>query len=55
MEVLAAWLWNERFWFPANVTWADLERETDGYRAVHLLAALPLAAGLLVLRHFFER
>ncbi|XP_015687340.1 ceramide synthase 5 [Protobothrops mucrosquamatus] len=55
MEVLAAWLWNERFWFPANVTWADLERENDGYRAVHLLAALPLAAGLLVLRHFFER
>ncbi|XP_032065220.1 ceramide synthase 5 [Thamnophis elegans] len=56
MAVVAAWFWNERFWFPGNVTWADLERQTsEGYRAGHLLAAIPLAAGLLVLRHFFER
>ncbi|XP_063149696.1 ceramide synthase 5 [Candoia aspera] len=56
---MEAWLWNERFWLPVNVTWADLERETldgeAGYRAGHILAALPLAAGLCVLRHFFER
>ncbi|KAM6474407.1 ceramide synthase 5 isoform 1-T1 [Liasis olivaceus] len=57
MEVLAAWLWNERFWLPVNVTWADLEREPaeTGYRAGHVLAALPLAAGIWILRHFFER
>ncbi|XP_070596632.1 ceramide synthase 5 isoform X1 [Erythrolamprus reginae] len=56
MAVVAAWLWNERFWLPVNVTWADLERESpDGYRTGYLLAALPLAAGLLVIRHFFER
>ncbi|XP_070793918.1 ceramide synthase 5 isoform X3 [Pituophis catenifer annectens] len=56
MAVAAAWLWNERFWLPVNVTWADLERQNpEGYRAGHLVAALPLAAGLLVLRHFFER
>uniref|UniRef100_A0A8C6VSC3 Ceramide synthase 5 n=1 Tax=Naja naja TaxID=35670 RepID=A0A8C6VSC3_NAJNA len=56
MAVVLAWLWSERFWFPVNVTWADLERQTpEGYRDRHLLAAFPLAAGLLVLRHFFER
>uniref|UniRef100_A0A670ZTC5 Uncharacterized protein n=1 Tax=Pseudonaja textilis TaxID=8673 RepID=A0A670ZTC5_PSETE len=56
MAVVLAWLWNERFWFPVNVTWADLEQKTpEAYRVGHLLAAFPLAAGLLVLRHFFER
>ncbi|XP_026573183.1 ceramide synthase 5 [Pseudonaja textilis] len=55
MAVVLAWLWNERFWFPVNVTWADLEQKTpEAYRVGHLLAAFPLAAGLLVLRHFFE-
>ncbi|XP_060620015.2 ceramide synthase 5 [Anolis sagrei] len=60
----AAWLWSglwsERFWFPANVTWAALERvdggsEGSGYLARHALAAFPLAAGIFFLRHFFER
>ncbi|XP_044277955.1 ceramide synthase 5 isoform X2 [Varanus komodoensis] len=59
----AAWLWSgfwsERFWFPANVTWTDLERDgpdgESGYRSSHVLAAFPLAAGILVVRHLFER
>uniref|UniRef100_A0A8D0DZL4 Ceramide synthase 5 n=1 Tax=Salvator merianae TaxID=96440 RepID=A0A8D0DZL4_SALMN len=63
VSAAAAWLWsglwNERFWFPSNVTWADLERETpegEGYpHASHILAALPLAAGIFILRHLFER
>uniref|UniRef100_A0A8D0C1S1 Uncharacterized protein n=1 Tax=Salvator merianae TaxID=96440 RepID=A0A8D0C1S1_SALMN len=62
VSAAAAWLWsglwNERFWFPSNVTWADLERETpegEGYpHASHILAALPLAAGIFILRHLFE-
>ncbi|XP_054834985.1 ceramide synthase 5 [Eublepharis macularius] len=54
------WLWDERFWFPANVTWADLERQGAGHeggypRAVHVLGALPLAVGMLLLRRLFER
>ncbi|XP_053149960.1 ceramide synthase 5 isoform X2 [Hemicordylus capensis] len=57
--LLWGWLWNERFWFPANVTWADLEREgPDGEgsypRPVHLLVAFPLAVGFYVLRWLFE-
>ncbi|XP_034963978.2 ceramide synthase 5 [Zootoca vivipara] len=60
----AAWLWsglwNERFWFPANVSWADLEREDPGTGAVyprprHVLAAFPVAVGLFALRQLFER
>nr|XP_020639984.1 ceramide synthase 5 [Pogona vitticeps] len=60
----ASWLWsglwNERFWFPANVTWANLERDEGpeggaGYRTGHVLAAFPLAAGIFLLRHLFER
>ncbi|KAJ3603255.1 hypothetical protein NHX12_030997, partial [Muraenolepis orangiensis] len=62
---LSAWFWNERFWLPHNVTWADLLAADPpggsppgalGYpRAGHLLAALPLALGILVVRILFER
>ncbi|XP_015281110.1 PREDICTED: ceramide synthase 5 [Gekko japonicus] len=58
--VLWGWLWNERFWLPANVTWADLERESAGDgevypRAAHVLSAFPMAVVLLALRRVFER
>uniref|UniRef100_A0ACB8ELC4 Uncharacterized protein n=1 Tax=Sphaerodactylus townsendi TaxID=933632 RepID=A0ACB8ELC4_9SAUR len=57
--LLWGWFWNERFWLPANLTWADLERQgaDDGVgypRAGHVLGALPLAVGLLALRRVFE-
>ncbi|XP_028566602.1 ceramide synthase 5 isoform X2 [Podarcis muralis] len=60
----AAWLWsglwNERFWFPANVSWADLERQDPGVGEVyplprHVWAAFPGALGLFALRQLFER
>uniref|UniRef100_A0A4W5RRT4 Ceramide synthase 5 n=1 Tax=Hucho hucho TaxID=62062 RepID=A0A4W5RRT4_9TELE len=58
MAALSAWFWNERFWLPHNVTWADLADPAPGVeypKASHLLSALPLAAGIFAVRILFER
>uniref|UniRef100_A0A8C1KTE5 Ceramide synthase 5 n=1 Tax=Cyprinus carpio TaxID=7962 RepID=A0A8C1KTE5_CYPCA len=58
MAALSAWFWNERFWLPHNVTWADLADPAPGVeypKAGHLLSALPLALGIFAVRIFFER
>ncbi|XP_026022700.1 ceramide synthase 5 isoform X2 [Astatotilapia calliptera] len=58
MAGLSAWFWNERFWLPHNVTWADLENPAPGVeypKAGHLFTALPLALGIFVVRILFER
>lgn len=58
MAALSAWFWNERFWLPHNVTWADLADPAPGVeypKAGHLLAALPMAFGIFALRMLFER
>ncbi|KAI7790780.1 ceramide synthase 5 isoform X1 [Triplophysa rosa] len=58
MAALSAWFWNERFWLPHNVTWADLADPAPGLeypKAGHLLPVLPLALGIFVVRIFFER
>lgn len=58
MAALSAWFWNERFWLPHNVTWADLADPAPGVeypKAGHLLTALPLALGIFAVRIFFER
>ncbi|XP_058717118.1 ceramide synthase 5 [Poecile atricapillus] len=59
---LRAWFWNERFWLPHNVTWADLAGEAgppgSGLqypRASHVLSAFPLALGIFAVRLLFER
>ncbi|KAF4792734.1 Ceramide synthase 5 [Turdus rufiventris] len=59
---LRAWFWNERFWLPHNVTWADLAGEAgppgSGLqypRAAHVLSAFPLALGIFAVRLLFER
>ncbi|XP_029994006.1 ceramide synthase 5-like [Sphaeramia orbicularis] len=55
---MSAWIWSERFWFPENVTWVDLEHPPPGVeypRLGHILLALPLAFAVLVLRLIFER
>ncbi|KAF7655648.1 hypothetical protein LDENG_00053040 [Lucifuga dentata] len=55
---ISALFWNERFWLPGNVTWADLEHPPPGEeypRVGHLLCVLPLALGILLLRLIFER
>ena len=52
------WLWNERFWLPQNVSWANFEGQGDGYgypRARHILSVFPLAAGVFSVRLLFER
>lgn len=58
MAALSAWFWNERFWLPHNVTWADLADPAPGVeypKAGHLLSALPLALGIFAVRLIFER
>ncbi|XP_064494913.1 ceramide synthase 5 isoform X1 [Pseudopipra pipra] len=56
---LRAWFWNERFWLPHNVTWADLAGEPGSGlqypRAAHVLSAFPLALGIFAVRLLFER
>ncbi|XP_005999359.1 ceramide synthase 5 isoform X2 [Latimeria chalumnae] len=54
MAALSAWFWNERFWLPHNVTWADLSSK-ENPRAGQLFAAFPLALAILVGRLVFER
>uniref|UniRef100_A0A452H334 Uncharacterized protein n=1 Tax=Gopherus agassizii TaxID=38772 RepID=A0A452H334_9SAUR len=61
--LLSAWFWNERFWLPRNVTWADLAREPGAGggsgaqypQAGHVLSAFPLALGIFAVRLLFER
>ncbi|XP_062843202.1 ceramide synthase 5 [Trichomycterus rosablanca] len=58
MAALSAWFWNEKFWLPYNVSWADLADPAPGVeypKAGHLLSAFPLALGIFVVRIFFER
>ncbi|RXM92953.1 Ceramide synthase 6 [Acipenser ruthenus] len=58
MAALTAWFWNERFWLPHNVTWADLADPEPGVeypKAGHVLSALPLALGIFAVRILFER
>ncbi|XP_037539869.1 ceramide synthase 5 [Nematolebias whitei] len=56
---ISAWIWSERFWLPENVSWADVEHPPAGAEYPNLrrimLCALPLAAGVLLLRRLFER
>ncbi|XP_038234892.1 ceramide synthase 5 isoform X3 [Dermochelys coriacea] len=61
--LLSAWFWNERFWLPHNVTWADLAAQrgpeggtgTQYPQAGHVLSAFPLALGIFAVRLLFER
>lgn len=58
MASLSAWFWNERFWLPHNVTWADLADPAPGVeypKVGHLFSALPLALGIFAVRLIFER
>lgn len=55
---ISAWIWSETFWLPENVSWADLEHPPPGVeypRVGQMLGALPLAAGVFLLRRLFER
>ncbi|XP_042200125.1 ceramide synthase 6 isoform X2 [Callorhinchus milii] len=53
----SAWFWNERFWLPHNVTWADL-KNTEGAeypQASDLYLAFPVALAIFLVRLLFER
>uniref|UniRef100_A0AAY4DZL8 Ceramide synthase 6 n=1 Tax=Denticeps clupeoides TaxID=299321 RepID=A0AAY4DZL8_9TELE len=52
-----AWFWNERFWLPHNVTWADLKNTEDAVfpQSEDLYLAGPLAVCILLVRLLFAR
>ncbi|XP_062316649.1 ceramide synthase 2 [Osmerus eperlanus] len=57
VQSISEWLWWERLWLPANLSWSDLE-DRDGRvyaKPSHLHAALPYAFVLLIIRYLFER
>ncbi|XP_026866005.2 ceramide synthase 6 isoform X2 [Electrophorus electricus] len=57
MAGILAWFWNERFWLPHNVTWADLKNtdESTFPQAEDLYLACPLAFCVFMVRLVFER
>lgn len=57
MAGILVWFWNERFWLPHNVTWADLKNtdESTFPQAEDLYLACPLAFCMFMIRLVFER
>ncbi|XP_044922856.1 ceramide synthase 6 isoform X3 [Mustela putorius furo] len=57
MAGILAWFWNERFWLPHNVTWADLKNTEEATfpQAEDLYLAFPLAFCIFMVRLIFER
>ncbi|KAG2459665.1 CERS6 synthase, partial [Polypterus senegalus] len=57
MAGILAWFWNERFWLPHNVTWADLKNTEEATfpQAEDLYLAFPLAFCIFMIRLVFER
>ncbi|XP_063148310.1 ceramide synthase 6 [Candoia aspera] len=57
MAGILAWFWNERFWLPHNVTWADLKstEEATFPQAEDLYLVFPLAFCIFMIRMLFER
>ncbi|XP_014641503.1 PREDICTED: uncharacterized protein LOC106801532 [Ceratotherium simum simum] len=57
MAGILAWFWNERFWLPHNVTWADLKNTEEATfpQAEDLYVAFPLAFCIFMVRLIFER
>ncbi|XP_019336037.1 ceramide synthase 6 isoform X1 [Alligator mississippiensis] len=57
MAGILAWFWNERFWLPHNVTWADLKSTEEAAfpQAEELYLAFPLAFCIFMIRLVFER
>lgn len=54
---LSEWFWQERWWFPKGLGWADLE-DRDGRvyaKAQDLWVTLPIALTFLIIRQIFER
>ncbi|XP_032087428.1 ceramide synthase 6 isoform X3 [Thamnophis elegans] len=57
MAGILAWFWNERFWLPHNVTWADLKNTEEATfpQVEDLYLAFPLAFCIFMIRMLFER
>uniref|UniRef100_A0A667YBV6 Ceramide synthase 3b n=1 Tax=Myripristis murdjan TaxID=586833 RepID=A0A667YBV6_9TELE len=57
LAMVSEWLWWERLWLPANVSWSDLQDHEGRVYAKpsHLYAVVPCALCLLLVRYLFER
>lgn len=57
LQIVNEWLWWERLWLPANISWADLQdNESHVYaKGSHLYASLPCAFCMLLIRYLFVR
>ncbi|XP_062972496.1 ceramide synthase 6 isoform X2 [Elgaria multicarinata webbii] len=57
MAGILAWFWNERFWLPHNITWADLKstEEATFPQVEDLYLAFPVAFCIFMIRVVFER
>uniref|UniRef100_A0A8C6V852 Uncharacterized protein n=1 Tax=Naja naja TaxID=35670 RepID=A0A8C6V852_NAJNA len=57
MAGILAWFWNERFWLPHNVTWADLKNTEEATlpQVEDLYLVFPLAFCIFMIRILFER
>lgn len=57
MNSFLSWFWNERFWLPRNVTWADLRNTEDAVYAQpsDLWIVLPYSLLLYGIRILIER
>lgn len=57
MAGILVWFWNERFWLPHNVTWADFKNTDEATfpQAEDLYLACPLAFCIFMIRLVFER
>uniref|UniRef100_A0A8C6X145 Uncharacterized protein n=1 Tax=Naja naja TaxID=35670 RepID=A0A8C6X145_NAJNA len=56
MAGILAWFWNERFWLPHNVTWADLKNTEEATlpQVEDLYLVFPLAFCIFMIRILFE-
>ncbi|XP_030065330.1 ceramide synthase 6 isoform X2 [Microcaecilia unicolor] len=57
MAGILAWFWNERFWLPHNVTWADLKNTEEATfpQVEDLYLSFPFAFCIYMIRLVFER
>ncbi|XP_064647648.1 ceramide synthase 5-like isoform X2 [Lineus longissimus] len=62
LDYVGSYVWSEKFWFPENVSWKDIENHDEGPNAgiyhpqiSDLIMPIPVAVLLGVIRFCFER
>ncbi|XP_046847199.1 ceramide synthase 6-like [Xenia sp. Carnegie-2017] len=57
-EPISQWFWNEKFWLPPNIRWADLNNAKSSIRIPEthdLYVVFPLTLLIICIRRVFER